>query len=146
MDESFISGVSSSRCSCLVSVVWRPFSRAPTKSSTRNQSNVPASFTPSWLCLCSAKAGPWLVALRGFQPSVSDGGYLAAIATSKDPPQFVVLVEDTAALIGIAIVLVGTWASIWKEPRLDGIASVAIGLVLAQSRYFWHARASPAHW
>jgi cation diffusion facilitator family transporter len=73
----------------------------------------------------------WLVALRGFRPSVGDEGYLAAIRASKDPPQFVVLIEDAAALIGIAIVLVGTWASIrWNEPRIDGIASLAIGALL----------------
>src|SRR4051812_1355279 len=36
----------------------------------------------------------WLVALRGFQPSVGDDGYLAAIRNSKDPPQFVVVLED----------------------------------------------------
>src|SRR5204862_3862524 len=73
----------------------------------------------------------WLVALRGFRPSVGKEGYLAAIRESKDPPQFVVLLEDTAALIGIAIASVGTWASIhWDEPRIDGVASLAIGVLL----------------
>src|SRR3954452_18888418 len=73
----------------------------------------------------------WLVALRGFQPLVGKEGYLAAIRQSKDPPQFVVLLEDTAAIIGIAIAFVGTWASIrWGEPRIDGIASLAIGVLL----------------
>jgi len=73
----------------------------------------------------------WLVAMRVFRPSVGGAGYLAAITASKDPPQFVVLLEDTAAIIGIAIVFVGTWASIhWHEPRIDGVASVAIGVLL----------------
>jgi cation diffusion facilitator family transporter len=73
----------------------------------------------------------WLIARSGFRPSVGDDGYLAAIRASKDPPQFVVLLEDTAALIGIGIVFIGTWASIrWREPRIDGIASVAIGVLL----------------
>jgi cation diffusion facilitator family transporter len=73
----------------------------------------------------------WLVARRGFRPYVGDGGYLAAIVRSKDPPQFVVLLEDTAALIGIGIAAAGTWASAhWNEPRLDGIASIAIGVLL----------------
>src|SRR3954471_2416661 len=58
----------------------------------------------------------WLIALRGFRPSVGVDGYLAAIRKSKDPPQFVILIEDTAALTGIAIAFVGTWASIhWGE-------------------------------
>jgi cation diffusion facilitator family transporter len=73
----------------------------------------------------------WLVARKGFQSSVGDDGYLAAIRGSKNPPQFVVLLEDTAALIGIVIVFVGTWASIhWREPRIDGIASLLIGVLL----------------
>src|SRR3954467_6937888 len=77
------------------------------------------------------EGGTWLIALKGFRPSVGNEGYLAAISQSKDPPQFVVLLEDTAALIGIAIAFVGTWASIhWDEPRIDGIASLAIGVLL----------------
>src|SRR3954447_11561393 len=77
------------------------------------------------------EGGSWLVALRGFRPSVGRKGYLAAIRDSKDPPQFVVLLEDTAALVGIAIVFVGTWASVhWNEPRIDGIASVMVGVLL----------------
>jgi cation diffusion facilitator family transporter len=77
------------------------------------------------------EGGSWLVAVRGFRPSVGSPGYLAAIRESKDPPQFVVLLEDTAALIGIAIVFVGTWASIhWDEPRIDGVASLAVGVLL----------------
>jgi cation diffusion facilitator family transporter len=77
------------------------------------------------------EGGTWLVTLRGFRPLVGNKGYLAAIRKSKDPPQFVVLLEDTAALIGIAIAFAGTWASIhWNDPRIDGIASLAIGMLL----------------
>jgi cation diffusion facilitator family transporter len=73
----------------------------------------------------------WVIALKGFKPSVGAAGYFAAIKQSKNPPQFVVLLEDTAALIGIAIAFVGTWASIrWDEPRIDGVASLAIGVLL----------------
>jgi cation diffusion facilitator family transporter len=49
----------------------------------------------------------WLIALKGFRPSVQAEGYLAAIRNSKDPPQFVVLLEDTAALIILASPLPG---------------------------------------
>ena len=77
------------------------------------------------------EGGSWLVAWRGFRPSVGHEGLWAAIRKSKDPPQFVVLLEDTAALIGIAIAFVGTWASIhFDEPRIDGVASLAIGVLL----------------
>src|SRR3954470_7852050 len=73
----------------------------------------------------------WLIALKGFKPSVGAAGYLDAIKQSKNPPQFVVLLEDTAALVGIAIAFIGTWASLhWDEPRIDGVASLAIGVLL----------------
>jgi divalent metal cation (Fe/Co/Zn/Cd) transporter len=77
------------------------------------------------------EGGSWLIARHNFRPSVGEEGYLAAIRASKDPPQFVVLLEDSAALIGIAIVFVATWASVqWQEPRIDGAASIAIGVLL----------------
>jgi cation diffusion facilitator family transporter len=77
------------------------------------------------------EGGSWLVALRGFRAGVGADGYLAAIRASKNPPEFVVLLEDTAALVGIVVALVATWASTrWHEPRIDGVASVVIGLVL----------------
>jgi cation diffusion facilitator family transporter len=80
---------------------------------------------------CLFEGGSWLVALRGFRPSVGAAGYFAAIRESKDPPQFVVLLEDSAALIGISIAAVGTWASTtWHEPWIDGVASIAIGVLL----------------
>ena len=43
-----------------------------------------------------------------------------------------VLFEDSAALLGIVIALVGTFLSIeLGDPRIDGAASILIGLVLA---------------
>jgi divalent metal cation (Fe/Co/Zn/Cd) transporter len=43
-----------------------------------------------------------------------------------------VLFEDTAALLGLAIVALGTFvATTTGEPAFDGIASIAIGLLLA---------------
>ena len=74
----------------------------------------------------------WIVALRTVAQSKGNQSYWTAITQSKDPPQFIVLLEDTAAIIGIVIALVGTWASVtFREPRYDGIASLLIGAVLA---------------
>jgi divalent metal cation (Fe/Co/Zn/Cd) transporter len=43
-----------------------------------------------------------------------------------------VLFEDSAALVGIALAAAGTWAvKTYQMPVLDGIASILIGLVLA---------------
>jgi divalent metal cation (Fe/Co/Zn/Cd) transporter len=50
---------------------------------------------------------------------------------SKDPPTFMVLFEDSAALAGLLIAFLGTLAASWLQmPALDGIAAIAIGLVL----------------
>ena len=53
-----------------------------------------------------------------------------AIRCSKDPTSFAVLLEDSAALIGIVIAMAGT-AVLTKNPVWDGAASVAIGVLLA---------------
>ena len=77
------------------------------------------------------EGGSWLVALRHFRRVKGTLGYYEAFRRSKDPPSFMVLFEDTAALLGILIAAVGTFASVrLREPALDGVASILIGLVL----------------
>jgi len=75
----------------------------------------------------------WTLAVREFGGSVGKGQtWWQAIRRSKDPPNFMVLFEDSAALIGLVIAAVGVWASVhFADPRIDGAASVLIGLVLA---------------
>ena len=58
--------------------------------------------------------------------------YWEAVRRSKDPPTFLVLFEDSAALFGLAIALLGTFAAQYLgDPLYDGLASIAIGLLLA---------------
>jgi cation diffusion facilitator family transporter len=74
----------------------------------------------------------WIVSLRQFTRAKGDLGYFEAFRRSKDPPSFVVLFEDSAALIGIVVAALGTFAASslgWAV--FDGIASIVIGLVLA---------------
>lgn len=74
----------------------------------------------------------WFVAVKALSSSGFRGSWWQAVVSSKDPALFVVLFEDTAALIGLTIAGVGVWAShYFGAPRLDGIASILIGLVLA---------------
>ncbi|SFR96578.1 cation diffusion facilitator family transporter [Sphingomonas jatrophae] len=74
----------------------------------------------------------WLIAVREFGRTRGDTGWWQAIHESKDPPGFIVLFEDSAALIGLIVAAVGVWASHWfADPRLDGYASIVIGLILA---------------
>jgi cation diffusion facilitator family transporter len=78
------------------------------------------------------EGGSWWIALRTVRASKGKQSYWQAVVRSKDPPQFMVLLEDTAALIGIILALAGTWASVeFHEPRFDGLASLAIALLLA---------------
>jgi cation diffusion facilitator family transporter len=74
----------------------------------------------------------WWVANRAFRQAKGELGYWEAVRRSKDPPSFMVLFEDTAALAGIAIAALGTFAAeALGLPLLDGVASILIGGVLA---------------
>ena len=71
-------------------------------------------------------------AVREFRRSKGDLGYFEAVERSKNPPAFLVLFEDSAALIGLAIAFAGTYAAERLDmPVLDSIASIGIGLLLA---------------
>ncbi len=74
----------------------------------------------------------WFVAWRGFQRARGDGSFWHVIRASKDPTSFMVLFEDSAALIGIVIAAAGTALAVaYDAPWIDGTASILIGLVLA---------------
>lgn len=74
----------------------------------------------------------WAIAVRAFDGERNGRRWWQSIRQSKDPANFIVLFEDSAALIGLALAGAGIWASHhYGDPQLDGIASIAIGLVLA---------------
>ena len=74
----------------------------------------------------------WLVSLRQFNKAKGSLGYYEAFRKSKDPPLFMVLFEDSAALVGIAVAALGTVLSAhFGLLYADGAASILIGLVLA---------------
>src|SRR6266851_10067087 len=73
----------------------------------------------------------WGVAIKEFRAVKGKRGYFEAVRHSKDPTMFMVLFEDTAAIIGIMIALAGIAASqALRRPVLDGVASIGIGLLL----------------
>lgn len=77
------------------------------------------------------------VALKEFNKLRGSLGYIEAVTMSKDPPSFLVLFEDLAALIGIAIAFAGTLAAqLLAMPVLDGVAAIGIGAVLAVTAIF----------
>src|SRR6266545_3345881 len=83
---------------------------------------------------CSAvfEGTTWWIALREFRTAKGDLGYFEAARRSKDPPAFIVLFEDSAAMLGIAIAFLGTLAADrLAMPIFDGVAAIGISLVLA---------------
>lgn len=78
----------------------------------------------------------WWVSLREFRARKGAMGYVQAFRESKDPSLFTVLLEDSAALIGLCIALLGLLAAQWLQmPELDGVASIGIAAVLACSAF-----------
>ncbi len=78
------------------------------------------------------EGGSWFVAFREFQRRKGSLGYFRALQLSKDPSLFTVLMEDSAAMLGLIIALVGIYlAEALAMPELDAVASILIGVVLA---------------
>ena len=78
------------------------------------------------------EAGAWWVAYREFSATKGRHGLLQAIRISKDPSIFTVLLEDTAAMLGLVVAFAGILlGQLLDMPALDGAASVAIGGILA---------------
>jgi cation diffusion facilitator family transporter len=78
------------------------------------------------------EGGAWWVAYRAFNTTRGKRSLIAAVRDSKDPSIFTVLLEDTAAMLGLFVAFVGIALSQWLEiPQLDGLASILIGCILA---------------
>lgn len=72
------------------------------------------------------------IAVREFAATKGETGWWQAVKASKDPASFIVLFEDSAALAGLVVAGIGIWAShIMGDPRIDGLASIVIGSILA---------------
>lgn len=74
----------------------------------------------------------WYFALREFSGSKGKLGYFEAVRRGKDPTTFVVLFEDSAAMLGLMVAFAGIALSqLTGLAWFDGLASVVIGLLLA---------------
>jgi len=72
------------------------------------------------------------VAGREFRERSRGRGFVQTVRESKDPTVYTVVLEDSAALLGVLLALAGNVAfALTGEPRWDGLASVAIGVLLA---------------
>lgn len=90
------------------------------------------------LGLCMVfEGGSWFVALKEFRRGKGNLGYIQAVRRSKDPSVYTVLFEDSAALLGLLVALVGiSAAQYFDQPWLDGAASIGISLILAATAVF----------
>jgi len=73
----------------------------------------------------------WTFAFAEFTRAKGKWGYLEAVHRGKDPTIFVVLFEDSAAMLGLLVAFGGVLASrLTGIHALDGVASILIGLIL----------------
>jgi cation diffusion facilitator family transporter len=74
----------------------------------------------------------WYIALTEFAKSKGAWGYIQAVHRGKDPSIFVVLLEDSAAIIGLVVAFMGILLShISGNTVYDAAAAVIVGLILA---------------
>jgi cation diffusion facilitator family transporter len=73
----------------------------------------------------------FFVAFRGVRHQLAKSGFWRAIQSTKDPTLFNVLLEDTAALLGLGLAFVGLFLyQLTGIAVFDSAASVLIGLLL----------------
>jgi cation diffusion facilitator family transporter len=77
-----------------------------------------------------------LEAFKEFREAKGSLGWFEAIRRSKDPPAFIVLLENGAAMAGIIAAAVGlVLAQVTGNPFYDGAASVVIGTILGVTAF-----------
>jgi cation diffusion facilitator family transporter len=97
---------------------------------------------PIWNCAVLLVAAiltgcSWVVAFCQLREAHPNLGLFQATHASKNPSDFVVVVEDTAAFLGVVIAFLGIILSHLLGHSLpDGVASVIIGLLLAAIAIF----------
>jgi len=75
-------------------------------------------------------------AFKEFRAAKGSLGWIEAIRRSKDPPAFIVLLENGAAMAGIVAAAVGVLlAQLTGDPFYDGAASVVIGVILGVTAF-----------
>jgi divalent metal cation (Fe/Co/Zn/Cd) transporter len=73
----------------------------------------------------------WYFGWKAFSKESRGRSIIDVIHSTKDPTSFSVLLEDSAALLGLVVALVGIFLSQYlNEPYFDGAASIVIGLLL----------------
>ncbi|MBU2710659.1 cation diffusion facilitator family transporter [Zooshikella harenae] len=78
------------------------------------------------------EGGAWYMAWKEFEHTRGKNSLFQAVHQAKDPSIFVVFFEDSAAILGLIVALIGiTLGHLTGNPLYDGIASILIGCILA---------------
>ena len=78
------------------------------------------------------EGGAWGFAYKEFKQAKGKIGFIEAVKRGKDPSLFVVLFEDSAAMLGLLVALLATaLTQLTGNLYFDGVASIVIGLILA---------------
>lgn len=78
------------------------------------------------------EAFAWYFAWKEFHRTKGERSYFKAVREEKDPTTFVVLFEDTAAMLGLIVAFIGIWlGQVTGIQLFDGLASIVIGIILA---------------
>jgi cation diffusion facilitator family transporter len=81
------------------------------------------------------------IAIRAFLKARGEMGTWKFIKRTKDPSLYAVVFEDSAAMLGLVFAFIGIFLGhLFHNPYLDGIASVAIGLLLMSVAWFLASR------
>jgi cation diffusion facilitator family transporter len=98
-------------------------------------SNISINYAVLGLALVFEAGALW-VAFREFNRSRGSVNIFKAIRRGKDPTLFVVVFEDSAALLGLAIAAGGLLLyQVTGNPVFDALASIGIGIVLVSTAF-----------
>jgi cation diffusion facilitator family transporter len=82
------------------------------------------------------EGGSTWAAFKEFREAKGPLGWFEAVRRSKDPPAFIVLLENGAAMAGLVVAAIGLMLSeLTGNPFFDGAASVLIGIILGLTAF-----------
>jgi cation diffusion facilitator family transporter len=94
----------------------------------------PKNFTVNYVVLGLAmlfEGAAWIFAFKEFSRAKGKWGLVEAVRRGKNPNLFVVLFEDSAAMLGLTVAGLGVFLThVTGHPVFDGLASIVIGLIL----------------
>lgn len=83
------------------------------------------------VCAIFFEGYAWLTGFKSFRETKRYNSYIKSVKEAKNPIKFVVLFEDSAALTGLFVAILGIWLTeVTGILIFDGIAFLIIGIIL----------------